>query len=130
MILCIFYSSKKFLLFFFFNLAYLVEIFNSVIAGKCQYHNQTFSVNQSLVTSNCMERCQCQHVNGTAVAKCKPLCPIQEDPDCHQHSEIIKEFKIPLKDTNCTCTKKRCVSGKVWKLCNIIFVKKMFHVCR
>ena len=91
--------------------AYLAEIFNFVIAGKCQYHNQTFSVNQSLITSNCKEICQCHHVNGTAVAKCKPLCPIQEDPDCHQHSDSMKEFKIHLKDTNCRCTEKRCVSG-------------------
>ena len=91
--------------------AYLANIFNSVIAGKCQYHNQTFSVNQSLITSNCKEICKCHHVNGTAVGKCKHSCPIQEDPDCHQHSESMKEFKIPLKDTNCTCTEKRCVSG-------------------
>ena len=73
--------------------------------------NQTFSATHSVITSNCKERCQCHHINGTAVTKCKPLCPIQEYPKCHPHSERIKEFEISLNDTNCTCKEKRCASG-------------------
>ena len=89
----------------------LLYLVNSVLAVLCQYDNQTFSINQSIVTSNCTERCQCHHINGTAIAKCKRLCPIEVDPECHPHTERIEEFERPLNDSNCTCTEKRCVSG-------------------
>ena len=95
---------------YFLLFPYLPDV-NSVLAGLCQYHNQTFPANQSFIKSNCKERCQCYQINGTAVTKCKPLCPIQEDPKCHTNSERIKEFQISLNDTNCTCKKKGCVSG-------------------
>ena len=93
---------------FVLSFACLCYIVNSVLALLCQYNNQTFSANHSIITSNCTERCKCHHMNGT---ECKPLCPIQEDPKCDPHSERIKEFERTLNDTNCTCTEKRCVSG-------------------
>ena len=105
------YSSFK-SVFFFLSFAYLPDIVNYVLVGLCQYHNQTFSANHSVITPNCKERCQCHHINGTAVTKCKSLCPIQEYLKCHPHSERIKELEIYLNDTNCTCKEKRCVSGK------------------
>ena len=89
---------------------YLPDV-SSVLAWLCQNHNQTFPANQPFIKSNCKERCQCYQINGTAFTKCKPLCPIQEDPKCHTNSERIKEFQISLNDTNCTCKKKGCVSG-------------------
>ena len=98
--------------FFFLSFAYLPDIVNHVLVGLCQYHNQTFSANHSVITPNCKERCQCHHINGTAVTKCKSLCPIQEYLKCHPHSERIKELEIYLNDANCTCKEKRCVSGK------------------
>lgn len=55
------------------------------------------------------ERCQCHHVNGAAITTYKFLCPIEENPKCHQYSERIKEFKRPLNYTNCTCTQRRNV---------------------
>ena len=91
------------------HLSYFV---NSVLAGLCHYDNQTFSANQSITTSNCRERCQCHHINGTAITKCKPLCLIEDDPKCHPHSERLTEIQRSVDDTNCTCTKKRCLSGK------------------
>ena len=106
MILWLYYSSNN--LVSFYPLLFLSYILNSVLARLCQYGNQTFSANQSVITPNCTERCQCHQINGT---ECKPLCPIQEDPNCHPHSERIKEFVRSLNHTNCTCTEKRCVSG-------------------
>ena len=97
----------------------LANIVNSVWAGLCEYDNQTFSANQSFITSNCRKSCQCQHINGTVITKCKPLCPIDKDPKCHPHSYRLTEYERFLNDTNCTCTKKRCVSGT--KQYNIIF---------
>ena len=91
-------------------LIYLAFV-NTFLATLCQYGSQTFSANQSVITSNCTERCQCHYVNGTAVTKCKRLCPIQDDPKCHSQPERIKEFQISLNDTNCTCTERRCISG-------------------
>ena len=99
---------------------------NSILAGLCQYDNQTFSANQSIITSNCSERCQCHHINGTAITTCKPLCPIEEDPKCHPHSERLAEFETSLNDTNCTCTKKKCVSGI--KICNILFLSLSYLI--
>ena len=92
----------------FCDLAYFVS---SLLDSLCQYENQTFSTNQSIITSNCRESCQCYHINDRAFMKCKPLCPIEEDPKCHRHSERLTEFGRSLNDTNCTCIKKRCVSG-------------------
>ena len=97
----------------------LLSFNNSVLAGLCQYDNQTFSANQSIITSNCRERCQCHHINGAAVTICKPLCSVEEHPKCHPHSERLAEFQRSLNDTKCTCTKKRCVSGI--KISNILF---------
>ena len=93
---------------FFFVLPYFV---NSFLGDNCVYDNQIFYANQSIITSNCAERRQCHHINGTKITKCKPLCPIEEDPKCHPYSEKIKEFKESQNDTNCTCTHKKCVSG-------------------
>ena len=90
----------------------LAYIANSVLAGLCEYNNQTFSTNQSIITSKCREICQCHHINGRAITKCKPLCAIEEDPKCHPHSERLQRFQRSLNHTNCTCTKKRCVRGK------------------
>ena len=100
----------------FFDLAYFVS---SLLDSLCQYENQTFSTNQCIITSNCRESCQCYHINDRAFMKCKPLCPIEEDPKCHRHSERLTEFERSLNDTNCTCIKKRCVSGI--KFHNILF---------
>ena len=99
---------------------------NSVLSGLCQYDNQAFSANQSIITSNCRERCQCHHINGTAITTCKPLCPIEEDPKCHPHSERLIQFERSLNDTNCTCTKKRCVPGI--KICNIPFLSLNYFI--
>ena len=82
-----------------------------LLAGFCQYDNQKFYANQSIITSNCRERFQCHHINGTAVTKCKPLCPVKEYPKCHPYNERLTEFERPVNDTNCACTEKRCVSG-------------------
>ena len=90
------------------TLCFFSCIVNSVLARLCQYGNQTFSANQSIITPNCTERCQCHQISGT---ECKPLCLFQEDPKCHPHSERIKEFERSLNNTNCICTEKRCVSG-------------------
>ena len=40
------------------------------------------------------------------------MCPIQEIPKCHVNSERIKELERSLNDTNCTSTKKGCISDK------------------
>ena len=47
--------------------------------------------------------------NSAAIAKCKPLCPIEEHPKCHAHSERLAEFERSLNHKKCTCTKKSCV---------------------
>ena len=91
---------------------------NSVLAGLCQYHNQTLSANQSIITYYCGERCQCHHINGTLITKCKPLCQIVTDPKCHPYSERLAEFQRSGNDTICTCTKKRCLAGI--ERCNIL----------
>ena len=59
---------------------------NPLLAGLCQYDNETFSANQSIITSDCRKSCQCHHINSRAITKCKPLCAIEDDPKCHPHS--------------------------------------------
>ena len=110
---------------FVFSSASLSYIVNYVLARLCQYDNQTFFAHQSIITSNCTERCRCHHINGT---ECKPLCLVQEDPKCHPHFERIKEFKLSLNDTNCTCTEKRCVSG-ILNSTILCFITKMPQHC-
>ena len=102
---------------FAFSSGFLSYILNFALARLCQYNNQTFFANQSIITSNCTERCQCHHINGM---ECKTLCPFQEDPKCHPHFERVKEFERSLNDTNCTCKERRCVSG-IKTFCNTIF---------
>ena len=86
-------------------------ILNLFLGGFCEYDNQTFYANQSIITFDCSKRCQCHHIDGKKIMTCKPLCRIEEDLKCHPLSERISEFKNNLNETNCTCTHKKCISG-------------------
>ena len=77
----------------------------------CQYDNQIFGTNQSIITSDCQEKCRCSFLNGVTITTCKPLCKDEEDPKCDPHSQVIEEYQKPLNDTSCTCTGKKCVAG-------------------
>ena len=79
----------------------------------CQYDNQTYGINQSIITKNCKEKCGCRISNGSAITTCEPLCQDVKHAKCDINSQIVEEHKAPLNDTNCTCTKKSCVSGTV-----------------
>ena len=67
-------------------------------------------MNQSIITTNCEKKCQCNLSNGTAIPTCKPLCKDEKDPKCDNFSQIIKEYQAPMNGSNCTCTKKKCIS--------------------
>ena len=79
----------------------------------CQYDNQTYGINQSIITTNCERKCRCNVSNGTAVPTCKALCKDEEDPKCDKSYETIKVYQAPMNGSNCTCTKKKCVSGLI-----------------
>lgn len=85
----------------------------------CRYDNQTFGINQSIITSNCEERCGCNFRNGTTMATCKPLCKRKEDLKCDQRSQVIEEYQRPLNGTSCICTRKKCVAGLILLLLEI-----------
>ena len=82
-----------------------------VLVKLCQYDNQTYGINQSIITTNCKKKCGCNFSNGTAIPNCKPLCKDEENPKCDKLSEKIKEYQAPMNGSNCTCTKKKCISG-------------------
>ena len=85
----------------------------------CRYDNQTFGINQSIITSNCEERCGCNFRNGTTMATCKPLCKTEEDLKCDQHSQVIEEYQRPFNGTSCVCPRKKCVAGLILLLVEI-----------
>ena len=92
-------------LFIFSYLFYLVNL--------CQYGNQTYGINQSIITKNCEKKCRCNFSNGTTTSTCKPLCHVGEDPKCNQSSQMIKEYHAYANGSNCTCTRRICISGMI-----------------
>ena len=96
----------------------------------CRYDNQTFGINQSIITSNCQERCRCGFDNGVTIITCKPICKNETDPKCDPHSQVLKEYQIVPNDTSCTCTGKKCVAGLLLLLCGKDILKKSLKVGR
>ena len=80
---------------------------------QCHYDNQTYGVNESIITLDCSKRCECQNVNGSLASICTPLCKNMTNPNpkCDPKTEVIEEDQIRLNGTSCNCTKKKCVSG-------------------
>ena len=105
------YSSNSSLLFLSdsYHLSFVVHI----PMKPCRYDNQTFGINQSIITSNCEKRCGCNFRDGTTMAICKPLCKREEDHKCDQHSQVIEEYQRPLNGSSCICTGKKCVAGLI-----------------
>ena len=83
------------------------------LVNLCQYDNQTYGINQSIITTNCEMKCACIFSNGTTISTCKRLCHGGEDPRCNQSSQMIKEYYAPVNGSNCTCAKRICISGMI-----------------
>ena len=97
----------------------------NMIIKPYQYDNQTFGINQSIITSNCQERCRCVFHNGVTITTCELVCKSETDLKCDPHSQVIKEYQTILNDTSCTCTGKKCVAGLLLLLCEKDFSKKL-----
>ena len=93
---------------FFIYFSYLFYLVN-----LCQYGNQTYGINQSIITKNCEKKYRCNFSNGTTTSTCKPLCHVGKDPKCNQSSQRIKEYHASVNDSNCTCTRRICISGMI-----------------
>ena len=104
-----------FLLFHSFHLLFVI----SFPVKPCRFDNQTFGINQSIITSNCQERCGCNFRNGVTITTCKPLCKREEDPKCDKHSQKIQEYQTSLNGSTCVCTGKKCAAGLM-----LLFVKR------
>ena len=97
---------------FIYNIYIYISYIAVSFSGRlCQYDNQIFGTNQSIITSDCQEKCRCSFLNGVTITTCKPLCKDEEDPKCDPHSQVIEEYQKPLNATSCTCTGKKCVAG-------------------
>ena len=83
------------------------------LVKPCRYNNQTFGINESIITSNCQERCRCDFHNGVTIPTCRPICKSEIKPKCDPHSQVLKEYQTILNDTSCTCTGKKCVGGLI-----------------
>lgn len=99
----------------------LTLFYISVTVNFCRYKNRTFGINQSVITENCKEICGCSFINGNPVITCKFLCQDEEDLKCDPFTQIITNYQAPVNGTNCVCTKKKCVSGKI--PCQIYSIK-------
>ena len=60
---------------------------------------------------DCKERCVCNFINGTAVAKCSSLCTAPVDSLCKANTQQIEVYEQSLGGTNCSCQGKRCIPG-------------------
>ena len=60
---------------------------------------------------DCKERCVCNFINGTAVAKCSSLCTAPVDSLCKANTQQIEVYEQSLGETNCSCQGKRCIPG-------------------
>ena len=97
----------------FLSCHFYCSLFIYFSVSLCKYENQTYEVNQSIITANCERKCGCNLSNGTTNVTCRTLCEDGKDPKCDQYSQKIKSYRAPVNGINCTCTKKRCVSGMV-----------------
>ena len=60
---------------------------------------------------DCKERCVCNFINETAVAKCSCLCTAAVDSLCKANTQQIEVYEQSLGETNCSCQGKRCIPG-------------------
>lgn len=98
-----------FLLFHSFHLLFVI----SFPVKPCRFDNQAFGINQSIITSNCQERCGCDFHIGVTITTLKHLCKIEEHPKCDPYSEVIEEHQTPLNDTSFLYTQKKCMAGLI-----------------
>ena len=60
---------------------------------------------------DCKERCVCNFINGTAVAKCSSPSTAPVDSLCKANTQQIEVYEQSLGGTNCSCQGKRCIPG-------------------
>ena len=96
----------KFLLkIFHFNFFYII------LLAKCEYHNKTYSINQTFITLDCKQKCVCGIFNRNVSVNCSSLCNIPVNPVCRANSQEVEVYQEPVKGTNCSCPAKRCITG-------------------
>ena len=82
-----------------------------MIPATCKNGGRSYAINQTFVTADCQQRCECRWINSSVDgnSQCVPLCT--NDKIVCQRRQTVEEYKQPVKGTECNCTKQRCVPG-------------------